>query len=734
MSTDKHFPDDVFFGAGGDTVLPDIEQGSTATLSASLWGDSPEGADPEFPSDADVFQDEYGGIGDLGEVMTAGVQNLDWLEVVEQDVERLPKNVSTGTVIPELEEAWGTGIEVSARHHALDREQLAYQASLEKEPEQKRLAKADVQRIIQKALRRSAAGYPLKAIIAEAKKAVGPEVPRIRAALSWIVSEHGLAGRVFIRADAYPGCNTGKWKKEIPKIASGSKYLVAKDRCKGCIHNRQGSCAVFAKRLVAEVPWEEARELYAPILAATGRPVADGDPRKTLKAAFQAPATSPKSDRTDHLPVHTAPSQRVTADQAKEAFANAPKQERQVFDDQVLVIQAKLRMAQLKIAGWVKAELLPKEIGTSLVKSGMAPHEMLRQAALAVTRSGKTADFSGLENDTRVVPATAEVAQAEMARAAAAPKPEPVSIAHREPAGRRAAAQQQLVAWLKKGWLTKEACTRLVKSDADPRMVLKAAATMITSATGVSPYTGQPNEAKVRLATDEQVWEALRKAEVAAKQVQVQVDAVVQKREVAATRDHRLDQALQAKVAHVQRAIGRGIKGQALRNLIIRTIPRDKVAEVMPILDPILKASGALEDTVPTSQTYKGAKFKAAQKQAVKKAASPTEVRDCVQFTRRQLHYGIHGQTLNRKLRGRFASHVLAAALPELKELRAALEPEAAKRQGVKVAEMQITLDAPSYDPHEYQLGREGDLSNIHMDEKEKFEALNEITFGGMEF
>ena len=176
----NHFPDDVFFGADAGAELPEIEQAGTTQLDASLWEDTPS---ETLPSDASFMRDDERGLGDLGGVMTAGVQNLDWLEVDEQDPERLPKNTETGTVIPELEEAWGTELQAGARHHALDREALAYQASLEKEPEQKKMAAAEVRWIVQRALRRSAAGHPLRDIVLEAAKAMGPERSRIKAAM-----------------------------------------------------------------------------------------------------------------------------------------------------------------------------------------------------------------------------------------------------------------------------------------------------------------------------------------------------------------------------------------------------------------------------------------------------------------------------------------------------------------------------------------------------------------------
>ena len=65
--------------------------------------------DVDAPVEGNGFFDEPDDTGlDFTDFMReAGLQDLSWLEMVEQDPERLPKNTEMDTAIPELEEAWG---------------------------------------------------------------------------------------------------------------------------------------------------------------------------------------------------------------------------------------------------------------------------------------------------------------------------------------------------------------------------------------------------------------------------------------------------------------------------------------------------------------------------------------------------------------------------------------------------------------------------------------------------
>jgi len=260
---------------------------------------------------------------------------------------------------------------------------------------------------------------------------------------------------------------------------------------------------------------------------------------------------------------------------------------------------------------------------------------------------------------------------------------------------------------------------------------LKAAATLITRQTGSNPYTGQPNERTIKLATPEQVWASLKKAAEGRKEVQSQVDATVAVREHQATREYRLSQDLQRRADLVRNAMRRGLKGKALRNHIARVVPREHAKEILGSLGPDLQA--ALQSAPPKRRSYDGVRYEAAPGAGKKaKVASAREVRDCVQWTRRQLHYGLYGTRLKQGLRSRFAAHVIGAAMPALRDLIQAEGIKARQKAAKKKAELEVVLSGPGYDPDEFKLGREAELEHINFNQSEDHDPIQDIQFGGM--
>jgi len=203
--------------------------------------------------------------------------DLNWLELVEQDPDRLPKD-TTETAIPELEEAWGTDRRTDGVHvhpsHQVDLERARYEESLRKNTSPSyRFEAKDLQRVVRKAMRRSAHPrmYALKDILHEAAETLGDEAFRVKRAMHLVKDDYGLAGNVFIRASAYPGYEQGKWGKEIKRFGSAEFILVDAKTLNGATHIQDGFCKVTGKRAVTEVPWEAAYKHYRPLLEATGR-------------------------------------------------------------------------------------------------------------------------------------------------------------------------------------------------------------------------------------------------------------------------------------------------------------------------------------------------------------------------------------------------------------------------------------------------------------------------------
>ena len=227
---------------------------------------------------------------DVGDVLKEEpLADLHWLADATQDPERLPVS-PVDQSIPELEEAWGTdrrtdGIKV----YSSDLNRSRYEASLTDDtPSSGKASVRDLLRVVSHAMRRSAAGHSVEAIVEEAVTHMGYEAPRIAKAVEMLRDEHGLAGKVFIRASAYPNYGAGKWRDHLRKHASGAKYvLVSEDDLRGATWIQNGRCAITGKKAVSEIPWGEAFSHYAPRLEAMGRKASsEDDPKSALRTAF----------------------------------------------------------------------------------------------------------------------------------------------------------------------------------------------------------------------------------------------------------------------------------------------------------------------------------------------------------------------------------------------------------------------------------------------------------------
>jgi len=227
--------------------------------------------------------------------------NLDWLELQtdleKQDPNRLPRDPSNLS-IEELSQAWGIdrrthgirseGSKMRLEGSNVDLDHARYFTDPDKEaPRPQRFSMRQIQAVVQAAARRSAAGDPIRNILIETAQVLGEDSNRVASAMKSIIEEHGLAGKVFLRASVYPGCEQGTWNNQVPQSA---QYVVASSKCVGCVYNQNSACGIFQRRLVASVPWEHAYLYYVPRLASLGVKIAtQGDPKEVLRQAFATP-------------------------------------------------------------------------------------------------------------------------------------------------------------------------------------------------------------------------------------------------------------------------------------------------------------------------------------------------------------------------------------------------------------------------------------------------------------
>lgn len=227
---------------------------------------------------------------------------IDWLEVPEDfEDPRRPQNPHN-RVLRELEEAWGVhrrtdgravmapgaaypqGNEFRLSPVNLDLDYVRYQDQVENGiPIEYRFTSDQLETIVNEAFRKSASGVPLAKVLIETAGYLEGEAFRVKEAMLQLRDEHGLAGKVFVRAEAYPGCHDGKWNDHLHKVAGGARYVVAASKCRSCRHNSYGRCNVLQRKLVASVPWREALEEYKPQLELSGVKTAGSDPREILR-------------------------------------------------------------------------------------------------------------------------------------------------------------------------------------------------------------------------------------------------------------------------------------------------------------------------------------------------------------------------------------------------------------------------------------------------------------------
>ena len=134
------------------------------------------------------------------------------------------------------------------------------------------------------------------------------QIQAASAQIASVLSERGLLGNVYIDARHFPRCaQNGDDKKFVITRAISAKYILAKDECAGCVHNRDGQCANLHKRLVGNISYDRKTFAgYAVQLAGEGRLIKNGldqaiagsnsDRKQFLQASF---CSNPGQFRTD---------------------------------------------------------------------------------------------------------------------------------------------------------------------------------------------------------------------------------------------------------------------------------------------------------------------------------------------------------------------------------------------------------------------------------------------------
>ena len=347
--------------------------------------------DEEGPDLGDMLSVEEGAIESPRDLKTGATADtalvdLAWLDPTqEQDPDRLPDNERRLDSGPDLEEAWGVdrrtdGISLVPNR---DREAVKYRQDIRKGPKSGLPGSVDVKTAVMRAVRRSHYGDDLGDIRQELVDTLGPEAVRTRAAMEIVEDEHGLAGKVFVRAAAFPGIKQGKWVEKLRRVASGARYVITDD---------PAVASKLGMQMVDEVPWAEALEHYIPILKAAGHRIASaGSPKFRLRRAL---AVGPVVRAATQAPKPVVLPEIATASEAAAELRAASRDESPAATPEEKASERKRRAALVRIAKWVKAGALTADEARRIHGSGAAPHEMIDAAIGAIKSARATYEAS----------------------------------------------------------------------------------------------------------------------------------------------------------------------------------------------------------------------------------------------------------------------------------------------------------------------------------------------------
>lgn len=252
--------------------------------------------------------DVSGGLGDItGVIREQGVADLRWLDVDPEEyrrLEALPKQ--NLDMIPEVQGAlaWD-GVDSRVPSLIPVRPHATVNANPLDAPEATLRSNSSVRdRMAEYMIE----GLSDKEIAKKLSLQFSPDQLRAASAeANDLISQRGLLGNVYVDSEHFPRCaQEGPHRELVAKHAKRALFVLAKDRCSGCVHNRGGRCASFQKYVVSEVPYQRVAAHYASQLSSEHRLSEDDvrhlpaasvvEVRDRLRVAFQRPVVSLNPD------------------------------------------------------------------------------------------------------------------------------------------------------------------------------------------------------------------------------------------------------------------------------------------------------------------------------------------------------------------------------------------------------------------------------------------------------
>lgn len=250
--------------------------------------------------------DQYVPIVDHSWLAQEAKENLEGVRSKKDIYEEMNEGFYADSNLKELESAWGTsttGLEL------VPNENRKHPKYTNPERDIDSLPGDDYRANIEKAMRRSAYGEPIRTIVADLKNEMGR---RYNESIGEkIASEHGLHGKVYIREEAFPGLFNGRWDKVIKKRCASAMYIIP--NAQDCAYDYHQN-----RKVVNNINWKKAFNTYSPKLKTVGIRLGSGDNYKNrLRSAFLSTPPAPVQPQT-WFETEEDLTKRYTTDQAQE--------------------------------------------------------------------------------------------------------------------------------------------------------------------------------------------------------------------------------------------------------------------------------------------------------------------------------------------------------------------------------------------------------------------------------
>jgi len=599
---------------------------------------------------------ETEGAMDLGEIeilaAESGVVDLSWLDGV-QDPDRLPSGIDT--TLQELQESWGNRTDGIHRIDMTDRVETVQQYT--------QVDADSLLSLVRSAMRRSAAGDLSYALQCKSS-------PKMAAAMAAVEAEHGLVGRVYVRASVFPKLHQGKYSKQFKQAAKSCLYLIGEDN----EFNREAARLTQLKLLksAAAINWQKAYQHYSPGLVATGRlrkasVLSPEKCRIALQKAFLREGSAPRLDIETTKIRYSMPVDRVSSEQAKKALAEFKPSHQEVLSWVERQKQAALEKVTNKIGAWVQARLLSSDEAKKLLQTKASPEAILRTASAMVTATkqgqyqgeGKSVFLHQLARESSVSAQDWERAlQKKAAQELAKEREKLVNYAERLVAAKV---------------ITQEQANTLLATGVQSRLAMRAVSKLASQATQTSQYSqGSATHHKAAPASAEASPDAVRKHALQAKRAQEIQDQRFAEVRASASKKQQKTERLQLKVAKIESLVDREVSLTKLKAAVRELFTVEEIQQVRAQLDPILVRGGFFEKK--TSNQYQGVVMTEAVPTKVASSVSPQEIRKVGRWVRQQMTEGMAGSKLDQLIQLRLTPQIAKAASKRIAKVREAHE------------------------------------------------------------